>query len=136
MESVSVMHDDGTFDSYQRAHVGSTLDAARLERLYWDEIGRVTFGAARFSRDALRLAGIWPPLLRFGPVIGGKRVISGGLFARRAGGTIGWSADDEHTSVAVEGFVPLLRGPFWRGEAWLHDAIGRRFLSRVARESG
>ena len=26
-ESVSVMHDDGTFDSFQRAHVGSELDA-------------------------------------------------------------------------------------------------------------
>jgi hypothetical protein len=135
MESVSVMHDDGTFDSFQRAHVGSTFDAALLERLYWDEIRRVTLGAVRFSRGALRVVGIWPPLLRFGPVIEGRRAIAGGLFARRAGGTIGWSADDEHTSVLVEGFVPVLIGPFWRGEAWLHDVIGRRFLSRVARES-
>lgn len=135
MESVSVMHDDGRFDSFQRAHVGTGLDPAGLERLYWDEIRRVTLGAARFSRGALRVAGIWPALLRFGPVIEGRRAIAGGVFARRAGGTIGWSADHEHTSVAVEGFVPLLRGPFWRFEAWLHDVVGRRFLARVVREA-
>jgi hypothetical protein len=135
MESVSVMHDDGTFDSFQGAHVGTGLDPAGLERLYWDEIRRVTLGAARFSRGALRFAGIWPALLRFGPVIEGRRAIAGGVFARRAGGTIGWSADHEHTLVTVEGFVPLLRGPFWRVEAWLHDVIGRRFLARVLRET-
>jgi len=129
------MHDDGTFDSFQRAPVGSALDAAVLERLYWDEIRRVTLGAARFSRGALRVAGIWPALLRFGPVVGGRRAIAGGVFARRAGGTIGWSANHEQTSVAVEGFVPLLRGPLWRFEAWLHDVIGRRFLERVIRET-
>ena len=105
------------------------------KRLDRDEIRRVTLGAARFSRGALRVAGIWPALLRFGPVIEGRRAIAGGLFARRAGGTIGWSVDHEHTSVVVEGFVPLLRGPFWRVEARLHDVIGRRFLARVARES-
>ena len=129
------MHDDGTFDSFQSAHVGSALDAARLERLYWDEIRRVTLGVATFSRGALRLAGIGPALIRFGPVVNGRRAIAGGIFARRAGGTIGWSADDERTAVAVEGFVPLLRGPFWRLEARLHDLIGRRFLARVARAS-
>lgn len=135
MESVSVMHDDGTFDSFQCAHVGSALDPARLESIYWDEIRRVTLGAVRYSRGALRVAGVWPALLRFGPADDGKRTIAGGMFARRAGGTIGWSADRERTSVAVEGFVPLLRGPIWRIEARLHDVIGRRFLSRVARET-
>src|SRR5581483_675754 len=107
------MHDDGTFDSLQRAPVGSALDASRLERIYWEEIRRVTLGAVRYSRGALRVAGVGPALLRFGPVDEGKRAIAGGLFARRPGGTIGWSADHEQTSVAVEGFVPLLRGPIW-----------------------
>jgi hypothetical protein len=105
IESVSVKHDDGTIDSFQRWHVGSKLDSTQLERLYWDEIRRVT------------------------------RPITGGLFARGAGGTIGWQADGEHTAVIVQGFPPLLGGPFWRVEAWFHDVIGRRFLARVARET-
>jgi hypothetical protein len=135
MESVSVKHDDGTIDTFQRAHVGSELDPAELERLYWDEIGRATMGATRFSRGAIRFAGVGPAILRFGPPLDGSRAIAGGLFARRAGGTISWQADHEHTSVTVEGFAPLLIGPLWRIEAWFHDRIGRRFLARVARET-
>ena len=135
VESVSVKREDGTIDSFQRAHVGSELEPAQLERLYWDEIRRVTWGAMRFSRGAIRVGGVWPALLRFGPLVDGRRSIAGGLFARRAGGTIAWQADHDRTSVAVEGFAPLLRGPLWRVEAWLHDRIGRRFLARVARET-
>jgi hypothetical protein len=135
VESVSVNRDDGTIDSSQRAHLGSTLDPAQLERLYWDELRRVTLGTASFKRDAIRVGGFWPALLRFGPVVDGRRPIAGGLVARRAGGTISWQADGEHTSVTVEGFAPLLRGPFWRLEAWFHALVGRRFLARVARET-
>lgn len=134
MESRSVKHDDGTIDTEQRARTGAELDAARLERLYWDEIRRATFGLAQFKRDAVRGFGVWPVFLRFGPAAGGRRPIAGGLFARRAGGTIAWQADAEHTSVTVEGFAPLLSGPLWRLEAWFHDRVGRRFLARVARE--
>ena len=135
IESVSVKHDDGTIDSFQRAHVGSELDSTQLERLYWDEIRRGTLGAAKFSGGAIRIGGFWP-ILRFGSLVDGRRPIAGGLFARRAGGTIGWQADGEHTAVIVEGFAPLLGGPLWRVEAWFHDLIGRRFLARVARETG
>jgi hypothetical protein len=135
MESVSVKHEDGTIDSFQRAHAGSELEPAQLEQLYWDEIRRATWGATRFSRGAIRVAGLWPVILRFGPLVDGRRPIAGGLFARRAGGTIGWEADHERTSVIVQGFAPLLTGPFWRVEATLHDRIGRRFLARVARET-
>jgi hypothetical protein len=135
IESVSVKHDDGTIDSFQRGHVGSELDSAQLEHLYWDEIRRVTLGAARYSRGAIRVGGFWPVILRFGPLVDGRRPITGGLFARRAGGTIGWQAAGEHTAVIVQGFPPLLGGPFWRVEAWFHDVIGRRFLARVARET-
>jgi hypothetical protein len=135
MESVSVKHDDGTIDTVQRARVGSDLDPAQLERLYWDELRRATWGAARFTRDALRVLGHGPAVLRFGPHVGGRRAIAGGLFARRAGGTITWQADHEWTSVTVAGFAPLLIGPLWRTQARLHDLIGRRFLARVARET-
>jgi hypothetical protein len=134
MESVSVKHDDGTIDTFQRARVGSDLGPAQLERLYWDEIRRGTLGVARFSRSAIRVAGLGPAILRFGPLVDGSRAISGGLFARRPGGTITWEAAHDRTLVSVEGFAPLLAGPLWRVEAWLHDRVGRRFLARVARE--
>jgi hypothetical protein len=135
LKSANVKHDDGTIDSFQRGHVGSELDSTQLERLYWDEIRRVTLGAVRYSRGAIRVGGFWPVILRFGSLVDGRRPITGGLFARRAGGTIGWQADGEQTAVIVKGFPPLLGGPFWRVEAWLHDVIGRRFLARVARET-
>ena len=128
-------HRDGTIDSSQRAHVVTGLTPPELERLYWEEIRRVTLGAARFSRGAIRVAGFWPVLLRFGPLVDGRRSIAGGLFARRPGGTIGWHAAAEHTSVSVQRFAPLLRGPLWRVEAWIHTVVGRRFLARVARET-
>lgn len=134
MESVTVKHDDGTIDSLQRALVGSRLEPARLERLYWEEIRRVTFGATRFTRGAIRVGGFWPALLRFGPLVDGRRVISGGLFARRSGGTIAWHADGVQASITVEGFAPLLGGSLWRVEAWFHDLVGRRFFARIARE--
>jgi hypothetical protein len=86
IESVSVKHDDGTIDSFQRGRVGSELDSTQLEHLYWDEIRRVTLGAARYSRGAIRVGGFWPVILRFGPLVDGRRPITGGLFARRAGG--------------------------------------------------
>ena len=135
VESVSIKHDDGTIDSFQRARVGKELDSTELERLYWDEIRRVTLGAARFSRGAIRVGGFWPVILRLGPLADGRRPIAGGLFARRAGGTIGWQADGEHTAVIVQGFAPVLGGPLWRVEAWFHDLVGRRFLARVARKT-
>jgi hypothetical protein len=136
MESLSIKRGDGTIDSFQRAAGGSELEPTQLESLYWDEMRRVTLGAARFSREAIRVGGVWPVILRFGPLVDGGRPIVGGLFARRAGGTISWRADGRDTSVSVEGFAPILRGPFWRVEAWFHDLVGRRFLARVPRETG
>jgi len=136
IESLSVKHDDGTIDSIQRVDLGSELDSTQLERLYWDEIRRATLGTVKFSRGALRVGGVWPIILRFGQPVDGRRAIAGGLFARRAGGTIGWQADGEQTAVVVRGFAPLLGGPLWRVEAWFHHLIGRRFLVRVTRKTG
>jgi hypothetical protein len=136
IESLSVKHDDGTIDSIQRVDSGSELDSTQLERLYWDEIRRATLGVAQFSQGAIRVGGLWPIILRFGPPVDGRRTIAGGLFARRAGGTIAWQTDGEETAVIVRGFAPLLGGPLWRVEAWFHLLIGRRFLARVSRKRG
>jgi hypothetical protein len=136
IESLSVKHDDGTIDSIQRVDIGSELDSTQLERLYWDEIRRATLGVVKFSKGAIRVGGFWPIILRFGPPVEGRREIAGGLFARRAGGTIAWQADGEETAVIVRGFAPLLGGPLWRVEAWFHLLIGRRFLVRVSRKRG
>ena len=133
IESVTVRHDDGTLEMTQSAPTAVVLDALRLEQLYWDEIRRTTLGLARFSDGAVRLLGVWPVLLRLGPLEGSRRAIIGGLIARRSGGTIAWRADGVHASVAVEGFSPLLRGPSWRLESAFHELIGRRFLMRVTR---
>ena len=120
----------------QRAHVGSKLDPAQLERLYWDEIRRATLGAARFSRGAIRVGGVWPVFLRFGPLVDGRRAIAGGLFARRPGGTIGWQADGRAAPRSRSKVSLRSCGArFGALEAWLHDLIGRRFLARVARET-
>jgi hypothetical protein len=136
MESVSEMHASGTVDTRQRASIAAGVDWLRLEQLYWDATRRVTFGVVWFSSDALRVLGVWPVLLRFGPLVDGRRMILGGLFARRPGGTIEWRSDGVHVAVEVVGFAPLLPGPLWRIELLLHDLVGRRFLTYVAREAG
>lgn len=135
MQSVSVMHASGAVDTCQREPIAAALDVVRLEVLYWDAVRRVTLGLVRFSEDELRLFGVWPVLLRFGPLVDGRRAILGGLFARRPGGTIEWRANGVDVAVDVAGFTPLLRGPLWRIESLLHDLVGRRFLGRVAREA-
>ena len=135
MESVSDKHEDGTIDSTQCAPVGVALDSVQLEQLYWEAIRRVTLGSARFSGDAVRLLGLWPMFLRFGPLVDGRRAILGGLIARRSGGTICWRADGVQAAVEVEGFAPLLAGPLWRLEVALHDLVAARFLALVAREA-
>ena len=94
----------------------------------------MTLGFARFSGDAIRFVGLWPVGLRLGPLVAGRRAILGALIHRRPGVTIAWRPDGEQTSVEVEGFAQLLRGPFCRLEVSFHDVVGRRFLARVARE--
>jgi len=134
VDTVSVMREDGTIDVLQRARLGTVVDVTRLERLYWGEVARATFGVARFSGGAIRVVGGWPVLLRFGPSVDGRREILGGWFARRPGGTIAWRCDGEYLSVEVEGFAPLVRGPLWRLESLFHERAGRLFLARVELE--
>ena len=133
MTSETTRHEDGTVDIVQRAPATAQAAEEQLERLYWSALRRATFGVARFERNAVRVAGLWPALLRFGPMAGGVRPIVGGMFARRPHGSIRWEANGSEVVVAVERFAPLLRGPLWRFESWFHDVVGRRFLQSAAR---
>jgi hypothetical protein len=126
-------NDDGTFDVVQRAHVGGDPTSDELQRLYWCEVRSTTFGLVRFSRDAIRLFGVWPALIVFGPTVGDRRQIVGGLFARHPYGAIAWSAQGGEAIVSLEEFAPRLRGWFFQIEQWFHDVVGRRFLQRAAR---
>ena len=74
-------------------------------------------------------------ILRFGPLVEGRRRIAGGLFAASGGWNDRLGREGGQTSVSVEGFTPILRGPLWRIEGWFHTAVGRRFFARVAREA-
>ena len=132
MQTRLTQHDDGTVDIVQSAPGDAGLTPELLEAIYWREVRRATFGLARFSRQGVRVLGLWPVLLRFGPRFDGARPIVGGIFARRPHGVIRWAATDGQVLVAVERFAPLLRGPLWRFESWFHDVVGRRYLARAA----
>lgn len=133
METVTTRNDDGTYDILQRASVGCELSSEELERLYWTEVRSTTFGVVRYSRGAIRLFGIWPPLIAFGPTVEGRREIVGGLFARDPYGAILWSMQAGEAVVSLEEFAPRLRGLLFQAERWFHDVVGRRFLQRAAR---
>jgi hypothetical protein len=135
MTTETTRHEDGTVDIVQLGPATGAFSPGELERLYWRALHEVTFGLVRFSRGAVRIAGVWPVLLRFGPPVTGTRPILGGLFARTPAGSIRWSSSGAEVLVAVEGFAPRLRGPFWRFESWFHDVAGRRFLALVAGRS-
>lgn len=129
MDSQIVRRPDGTFDIVQRGPGAPQLSPDELERLYWRAVRRTTFGLACFTRGAVRVVGVWPAVLRFGPAVAGRRSIVGGLAVRQATGSMRWSVSDGIVEVAVEGFAPLLGGPLWRLESWFHDLVGRRFLA-------
>jgi hypothetical protein len=129
MATTTTRKDNGTVDIVQSGPARWEPSPDELQNLYWRAVHSATFGLVRFSRDALRLLGLWPVLLRFGPMLDGGRPIVGGIFAREAHGSIRWSAGGNEVVVAVHGFAPLFVGPLWRFESWFHDLVGRRFLS-------
>jgi hypothetical protein len=131
--------------------------ALALGRVYWDEVERFLGGLVRVHQrpegPEIRLRTGGPALLRFGRAetsVGPRDVvcsfaIAGGLLARRPGGTLALAqATRERVELrsTVADFYPRLaarpRFPGWtgalyaRGQARLHDAIGRRFLARLA----
>ena len=135
MHTQLTRHPDGTVDIVQTGPAVAEHTPEALQAIYWRELRGATFGVARFSRNAVRVLGIWPVLLRFGPPANGARPIVGGIFARRPHGAIRWWAADGSVVVAVERFAPLLRGPLWRGESWFHNVVGRRYLARAGTRS-
>jgi len=132
MDTDTTRHCDGTVDIVQRGQASWQPSPDHLQRIYWGELRGATLGLARFSHNAVRMFGLWPVLLRFGPMVDGGRPIVGGIFARKPHGVIRWSATGEEVVVAVERFAPLLRGPLWRLESWFHEIVGRRFVARAS----
>lgn len=137
----------------------SEAGALALARAYWLEVERLFHGLVRV-REAdgvveIRLLARGPVLLRLGGphvVARGTRAgcrfsIDGGLLARAAGGTLRLEqvgGDEVELRSSVAGFHPRLAArpgfPRWTGvlyprvQARLHDAVGRRFLGRLARD--
>ena len=138
----------------------SAAGAKRLGDVYWSEIERSMHGVIRareqFGGVELRVFGVGPALLRFGPpeylVTPGsvtcRHPILGGLLARMPAGTVSFTqtgARDVELSCSIEGFFPRLaprrlrRG--WNGVLYpqiqtrLHVALGRRYFARLRAEA-
>lgn len=136
VRTVTTRNRDGTYDIVQRGPVTAAPPAADLERLYWDAVRASTLGLVAYSRDAIRIFGVWPRLIAFEQGRGERRQIIGGLFARRPYGSVVWRADEGQATVAVERFAPRLPAPLFRLELWMHEWVGRRFLTRVNQAAG
>jgi hypothetical protein len=142
--------------------VDQSVEGARaLARAYWAEVerstGRLIRASAQPAGVELRLWPFGPTFLAFGQpeltvqadVVECRFAITGGLLARRPAGALTLAqrtTPDVEIDSTVSGFLPRLdapRGfPGWTGalypvvQARVHDAIGRRFLRRLAREAG
>ncbi len=133
METTITRRPEGTYDILQRGGARGTFTAEALQAFYWRALGTTTLGLVRFRRDSIRILGVGPVLLRFGPLRDGGRPIVGGVFSRKPYGTIRWQAEGGEVVVAVERFAPRLQGPLWRLEIWLHDLVGRRYVALAVR---
>ena len=136
METITTRNGDGTYDIVQRGSVSESPGPGELEGLYWEEVRASTLGLVSYSRNAIRIAGVWPRLIAFDRADGQRRKIVGGLFARRPYGYVAWAVRDGEVSVAVERFRPRLPRPLFRIELWVHERVGKRFLTRVNRRAG
>ena len=143
---------DGAIETAQRVvapHplVESTDEGARsLGRGYWLAVRSISRGLVRCRESdggvALRLFGFRPALLTFGPPqvaaepdgVSCTYEITGGLLARRAGGTLRLlqtAGRPVELCVSVAGFFPrlgVLYGPFQRR---FHASVSRRYFSRL-----
>ena len=156
----------GSFESVQRIGLPapvvehSAAGARRLGDVYWSEIERSLYGVVRARERSggveLRILGIGPALLRFGPPehlvtrrsVTCRHAIVGGLLARMPAGSISFTqtgSSEVELSSAIDGFFPRLaprrlrRG--WNGVLYpqlqtrLHVALGRRYFARLRAEA-
>jgi len=131
--------------------------AIELGRAYWLEVERFLHGLVRVrvrgERVEIRLLGRGPTLIRLGGpqvIVRASRVacrypIEGGLLTRVPAGALTLEqlvGDTVELRSSVAGFHPRLAAPpgfprwtdvlYPRVQARLHDAVGRRFLARLA----
>ena len=141
--------EDGAIESDERVLVSrpvvpATEAGARLlGEHYWYTVRRASFGLVRLrgTREGTVLRLARAPLLRFAPAelsAGDDGVrcsvpVSGGLLARRPGGTLVLSqSPDGELRAALRGFVPRLASrPYEWIQRRIHVAISRRFFRRL-----
>lgn len=163
--TTSRQREDGAIDSEQRMRAdGPVVDssergAAQLGSVYWREVERFMHGLVRADvaadgRVELRLRPSETVLLGFGvpetaTENGSTRctyAITGGLLARRPGGSISFSqeAAPPVLASAISGFFPRLAAapgrPSWTGTLYeqvqrrLHLAVSKRYFAALVRE--
>jgi hypothetical protein len=104
---------------------------ALLRDAFFAHIRRLTLGAVRGERWRLRLGPL--TLLAFGePAFDGRGwtwPITGGLLARRPGGTLRYCWRDGDLVATVDGYLPRLPAPLYRlAQVPAHRVVTRRFL--------
>ena len=103
----------------------------RLRDAFFADVRRLTFGLVRGERWRLRLGPL--TLLAFGePAFDGSGwtwPITGGLLARRPGGTLRYEWRDGLLVGTVDGYLPRLpRGVYELTQVRVHRWLTRRFL--------
>lgn len=131
--------------------VRSASGALELGSRYWREVERTSHGAIRLctvgEELGLRLLGVGPVLLRFGPPevmvdddgVRCRYPIRGGVLARRPTGSITLSQRDSEPPelcAAVVGFVPRLgRTPLYdQLQRRVHVGFSRRYFHRLLQD--
>jgi hypothetical protein len=121
---------------HQECRVRAPFESGRdrLRDAFFADVGAVTFGAIRGERWRLRLGPL--TLLAFGdPEFDGEAwtwPITGGLLARRPGGSLRCGWRDGELIADVDGYLPRLPALAYRAmQRPVHDVLTRRFLLRL-----
>ncbi len=163
--TTSRQREDGAIDSEQRMPAqgpvveSSERGAAELGSVYWREVERFMHGAVRADVGAdgvveLRLRPSGTVLLAFGPpetrtdngTTRCTNAITGGLLARRPGGSISFTQEATPPALAsaISGFFPRLAAapgrPSWTGALYeqvqrrVHLAVSKRYIATLLSE--
>jgi hypothetical protein len=123
---------------HQECRVGAPVEPPRerLRDAFFADVGRLTFGTIHGERWRLCLGPL--TLLAFGePAFDGwawSWPITGGLLARRPGGTLSYGWRDGELIAAVDGYLPRLPAFLYRlTQVPVHQVVTRRFLLRLRR---